>query len=104
MLSNLRYFTQSFGPLLFVAVMLSLALYFAFAAIQGDYGLFRRAEIQAETQALNRQLSKVQQEVARMENLTERLSDSYLDLDLLDEQARSILGLTRADDLVIREE
>jgi cell division protein FtsB len=103
-LSNLRYLTQSFGPLLFVALMLSLALYFAFAAIQGDYGLFRRAEIRAETQGLQRQLSDIQAEVARMENLTKRLSDSYLDLDLLDEQARSILGLSRADDLVIEKE
>lgn len=37
-----------------------------------------------------------------MENRTRRLSDSYLDLDLLDEQARSVLGYVRADEIVIR--
>jgi len=37
-----------------------------------------------------------------MENRTRRLSDEYLDLDLLDERARAVLGLVRADDLVIR--
>ena len=37
-----------------------------------------------------------------MENLTRRLSDTYLDLDLLDEQARDVLGMVRADEIVIR--
>jgi cell division protein FtsB len=40
--------------------------------------------------------------VERMENLTHRLSDSYLDLDLLDQQARDVLGMIRADEIVIR--
>jgi cell division protein FtsB len=37
-----------------------------------------------------------------MQNLTLRLSDDYLDLDLLDEQARDVLGYLRADEIVIR--
>jgi cell division protein FtsB len=37
-----------------------------------------------------------------MENLTHRLSDDYLDLDLLDEQTRKVLGMIRADEIVIR--
>ncbi|HAM89325.1 MAG TPA: septum formation initiator precursor, partial [Rhodobacteraceae bacterium] len=37
-----------------------------------------------------------------MENLTHRLSDGYLDLDLLDEQARRVLGMIRPDEIVIR--
>ena len=37
-----------------------------------------------------------------MDNLTRRLSDTYLDLDLLDQQARSVLGMIRSDELVIR--
>lgn len=92
----------NFGPIVFVAVALALGLYFTFAAVQGDYGLFRRAEITAEAQELQRQLDLVAAEVTRMENLTRRLSDAYLDVDLLDEQARSILGLIRANEIVIR--
>jgi cell division protein FtsB len=30
------------------------------------------------------------------------LSDDFLDLDLLDERARSILGMLRSDEIVIR--
>ena len=73
-----------------------------FAAVQGDYGLFRRAEIIGEANDLRAQLIEVRADVARMENLTQRLSDDYLDLDLLDEQARRVLGMVRADEIVIR--
>lgn len=90
------------GGMIYFAVAFSLGLYFTFAAVQGDYGLFRRAEIVAERNALQDELSRIETRVARLENLTHRLSDGYLDLDLLDEQARSMLGLIRADEIVIR--
>ena len=92
----------AFGVLIYSVVAFGLAGYFTFAAIQGDYGLFRRAEIEAERKALQKQLDGLTQQVARMENLTRRLSDEYLDLDLLDQQARDILGLLRSDEIVIR--
>ena len=92
----------AFGTLLFFAIAFALSLYFTFAAVQGDFGLFRRAEIVAESQQLRSQLAEVRTEVARMENLTKRMSDDYLDLDLLDEQVRSVLGMVRADEIVIR--
>lgn len=97
-----RYAHPAFGTFLFFAVAFGLSVYFTFAAVQGDFGLFRRAEIQAEVNAMRVQLDSVEAEVARMENLTLRLSDDYLDLDLLDEKAREILGLVRADEIVIR--
>ncbi len=92
----------AFGTLLFFAIAFALSLYFTFAAVQGDFGLFRRAEIVAESQDLRVQLAAVRAEVAQMENLTKRLSDDYLDLDLLDERARDVLGMVRADEIVIR--
>jgi cell division protein FtsB len=90
------------GTLLYFGGAILLGLYFTFAAVQGDYGVFRRSEILAEKRALEDELVLVQAEVTRMENLTHRLSDSYLDLDLLDQQARDVLGLIRADEIVIR--
>jgi cell division protein FtsB len=92
----------AFGPLIFFAIAFALSLYFMFAAVQGDYGLFRRAEILAEANDMRSQLVQVREDVARMENLTRRLSDDYLDLDLLDEQTRSVLGMVRSDEIVIR--
>ena len=92
----------AFGTLFFFAIAFALSLYFTFAAVQGDFGLFRRAEIVAESEDLRHKLTQVENDVARMENLTKRMSDDYLDLDLLDEQARSVLGLLRPDEIVIR--
>jgi cell division protein FtsB len=86
----------------FFAVAFSLGTYFTFAAVQGDFGLFRRAEIEAQSRVLGQQLDSLTSEVARMENLTRRLSDTYLDIDLLDEQARQVLGMLRGDEIVIR--
>ncbi len=90
------------GVILFFGIAFSLAVYFTFAAVQGDFGLFRRAEVLAEAQTLQVELDTMQAEVARMENLTKRLSDTYLDLDLVDQQARDVLGLIRSDEIVIR--
>ena len=94
--------TRSIGPFIFCTIALGAAVYFTFAAVQGDFGLFRRAEINAEARALEAQLAQVEAQVERMENLTRRLSDDFLDLDLLDEQSRSVLGLMRPDEIVIR--
>ena len=98
----IRRTRPAMGNLFYFLGMLMLGLYFTFAAVQGDYGVFKRAEVTAEGRALKAELATLQAEVARMENLTTRLSDTYLDLDLLDEQARDVLGLIRADEIVIR--
>ncbi|MEY8883284.1 septum formation initiator family protein [Donghicola sp. XS_ASV15] len=90
------------GFLIYFTAAFTLGLYFTFAAVQGDYGVFRRAEIEAETQALRAELASLQAEVDRMENLTRRLSDRYLDLDLLDEQAREVLGMVRSNEIIIQ--
>ena len=91
----------SLGSILFFLGALALGLYFAFAAVQGDYGVLKRAGIAAEARSLTVELSELEAEVARMENLTMRLSDKYLDLDLLDERARDVLGYVRRDEFVL---
>lgn len=90
------------SALMVFAVAFSLAGYFTFAAVQGDFGLFRRMQIQAQERGLAVELAQLETDVAIMQNKTRRLSDNYLDLDLLDERARKVLGLARGDELVIR--
>ena len=91
-----------FGPLVFFSLALVLCGYFAFAAIQGSYGIFRRVQIEAEIETLAAERDALRAEVEKMANLTHRMSDSYLDLDLLDERARDVLGTLRSDEIVIR--
>ena len=92
----------SFGVFVYFAIAFALGTYFTFAAVQGDFGLFSRAEVEAGADALQAQLDHLNGDIAIMENLTRRLSDTYLDLDLLDEQARSVIGMLRSDEIVIR--
>lgn len=90
------------GVAFYFAAVFSLGTYFAFASVQGDYGLFRRVQIEAEAADLRDEAARLDLEIAEMRNKTHRLSDEYLDLDLLDEQARDVLGMVRADEIVIR--
>ena len=94
--------SRPWGTLIFFTVAFFMGAYFTFAAVQGDFGLFSRAEIEAQSAELRAQLETLETRVARMENLTRRLSDGYLDLDLLDEQARDVLGVMRSDEIIIR--
>jgi cell division protein FtsB len=90
------------GAVIYFTFTFSLSAYFTFAAVQGDYGVFRRVQVEAHVETLSYERDKLQTEVARMENKTRRLSDAYLDLDLLDEQARKVLGMARGDEIIIR--
>lgn len=89
------------GDLIFYGLCLLAGFYFAFAAIQGDYGVVRQVQITAEREALVKERDRLKGEAAHMTNLTRRMSDEYLDLDLLDQQARDILGLARSDEIII---
>jgi cell division protein FtsB len=90
------------GAFLYFGTAIVLGVYFTFAAVQGQFGLFNRVQVQAEIAVLEERRDALKAELTAMENRTRRLSDEYLDLDLLDERARAVLGLVRADDLVIR--
>ncbi|MCL1627924.1 MULTISPECIES: FtsB family cell division protein [Roseinatronobacter] len=90
------------GALFFFGTALVLALYFTFAAVQGSFGLFNRVQVQAESSELVQRRDRLQVELSQLQNKTTRLSDDFLDLDLLDERARDVLGLGRPDDVIIR--
>ncbi|SOC07740.1 FtsB family cell division protein [Rhodobacter maris] len=89
-------------PFVYYSLAAVLAMNFAFAATQGPNGIFRRVQLEAEITRAEATRDALEAEHARMANLTHRLSDDYLDLDLLDERARDVLGTLRADEIVIR--
>ncbi|MEM1360155.1 MAG: septum formation initiator family protein [Pseudomonadota bacterium] len=89
------------GLTLYFAISFIAILYFAFAAIRGELGVIERLSIAAQTEHLNTEKENLALEIAALENKTYRLSDGFLDLDLLDERARDILGYLRADDLIL---
>ena len=81
---------------------LATVCYFAYAAFQGDIGLMQRYRVERQEVVLRIELAKLVVERRMMENKTARLGDAYLDLDLLDERARVVLGFIRADEILIR--
>ncbi|WP_159809956.1 FtsB family cell division protein [Litoreibacter roseus] len=87
--------------LLICSLLFVLGAYFTFAAVQGDFGIFRRVQVEAEIDTLRAERDALAIELKVMRNKTRRLSDDYLDLDLLETQARSVLGLIRADEILI---
>ncbi len=92
----------SISTILLMLLLILAGAYFSFAAVQGPSGILRRVQLEAETAELVAERDQLSEEVARIANLTRRLSDQYLDLDLLDQRAREVLGLLRADEIVIR--
>ncbi len=97
-----RQTQPAIGGMLFLFAMFLVGGYFAFAAVQGDYGVFRQVQIRAEAADLRAERDKLQTELTELSNRTRRLSDEFLDVDLLDQQARDVLGYVRADEIVIR--
>lgn len=87
---------------IYVMTCLALSGYFAFSAIQGPLGVVTRVETDARIAHLSGTRDALTADVESLANKTQRLSDRYLDLDLLDERARRVLGYMRIDDLAIR--
>ena len=82
-------------------LLMLVGIYFTFTAVQGNNGLFQRIQVEAERDRLTAELERLQGQVAQMEILTRRLSDEYLDLDLLDERVRNVLGYARPDEVIL---
>ena len=89
------------GAAIYLTMAMGLGAYFTFAAVQGNHGLLTRVQVEAETATLRATRDRLAAELARVENRTRRLSDDFLDLDLLDERARIMLGLMRPDEIIL---
>ncbi|MEM7722435.1 MAG: septum formation initiator family protein [Pseudomonadota bacterium] len=91
----------SWAGLALPIVLMCVGAHFTFTAVQGKYGLFQRIQVEAEADRLAVELAALEAQTDAMEILTRRLSDDFLDLDLLDQQARDVLGYVRPDEIVL---
>ncbi|MEM1344941.1 MAG: septum formation initiator family protein [Pseudomonadota bacterium] len=87
-------------PVVYLGVAGLIGL-FVYSGLWSDRGTEALKAAEAERARLNAELSVIQSERARVENKVRRLTRAYLDLDLLDERARTVLGYVRTDDVVI---
>jgi cell division protein FtsB len=92
---------QVVGPAIYILLVGVIAI-FAHTGLQGEHGLSAYREAGSEEKRLSAELAALKAERESLENKVERLSRRNLDLELLDERARAVLGLVREDELVVR--
>jgi len=88
---------QALGP----AVVLVAIFYFGYHTIQGNHGLLKLKELRAEMVELEDKAAGIQADKAALEIKVGNLRRDNLDLDLLDERARDVLGFQEQDEVVI---
>jgi len=92
---------QIVTPAAYIA-LIGVIVVFAHSGLQSDHGLAAFREAGSEERRLTAELTALKADRAQLDNRVLRLSDRFLDLDLLDERARLILGMVRRDELIIR--
>ena len=82
--------------LLFVVVL----LYFSYHAISGERGLLAFIQLSQKIDQARAELDVVHAERLKFERNVKLMRDDSLDLDLLDEQARRLIGYADKDEKV----
>ncbi len=95
----MRSSLRSYVP---TAILAALIFYFGFQAMTGDRGLLERAQRNAILAEKTQELAKLDGERQDLERQARLMRDDSLSADLLDERARSLLGLADPRDYVIR--
>lgn len=91
------YARQVIGPTLAVSVF----AYFAYHAVEGDRGLLAWIQLTKDVSTAQTELDKVTHVREVLEHQTDLMKSDSIDPDMLDERARSILGVVRKDDVII---
>ena len=88
----------------FIVLLMALCSYFSYFAVKGDRGLLRYMSLQdkvAEAEQINKNYENQRLE---WEQKVKLLSSNSLDLDLLDERARTVLNMIGQDEFIIIDE
>jgi cell division protein FtsB len=88
-------------PLLLPFFCLMVMGYFAYHAVEGDYGLFALARLQEREASLEAELATARAEREQMERHVALMRPESLERDMIDERAREALNMADAKDLVI---
>jgi len=84
-------------------VCASFMVYLGYDGLYGDHGVVNLLRLNDQVERLEVELAEREKEAALLEVRTRLLRPESLDLDLLDERARAMLGYADPRDLVIIE-
>jgi cell division protein FtsB len=88
-------------PLLLCCIAGSIGGYFVWHAVNGERGLKTNDEYEQKMAALRGELEGLKSEHALWDHKIALLSGRAIDRDLLDEEARALLGRVNRNDLVV---
>lgn len=89
------------GRLIIPALCAVFVSYFGYHAYHGEFGITSRYRLQAETADLQAQLDTIKARRIELERRVRLMHDGTIEKDMLDEQARLALNLSRADEITI---
>ena len=84
-----------------LTVCLILCLYFIIASFNGEFGVSAKYHLLAKEKVLANELNTINKETKIIKNRIKRLSNTSLDLELLDQQARIILGMIGEEEAIV---
>ena len=93
-----------FKNLMWQIVIVFVCIYFGFYTINGDRGLLHYLYLSREIDYAQQLAAKYHKEKLRLENKVHLMSSESLDLDMLDERAKTVLNLMRDDEFIIIDE
>ncbi|MBM3557792.1 MAG: septum formation initiator family protein [Alphaproteobacteria bacterium] len=82
-------------------LVVSAGLYFGFHALEGERGLTAHTRLSHEVEIASHALDETKAKRETLERRASLLRPSGLDLDMLDERARRVLGLVHPAEIVI---
>ncbi|MDR1982754.1 MAG: septum formation initiator family protein [Holosporaceae bacterium] len=82
-------------------IWVSVACYFIFHIFSGARGAVSWAKLSKEVESLEKELRDLKEENEFLENKVNLIRSDNLDLDLLEEQAQSIIGFYNENDIVV---
>ena len=84
-----------------LTVCLILCLYFIIASFNGEFGVSAKYHLLAKEKVLANELTTINKATKIIKNRIKRLSNTSLDLELLDQQARIILGMIGEEEIIV---
>jgi len=89
------------GALIVPAITVAFLAYFGFHAFHGEFGIYNKHRLETQAAALEDQLAGIKAEREKLERRVQLLHDGSIEKDMLDEQARRALNLSREDEVTI---
>jgi len=87
--------------ILLPSAIAALILYFSYHAIAGEQGLAAWGNLQQQEETLLAKIETLKAERVALETSLERLRDRTLDLDYVEEIARTRLSYVRPDEILV---